>query len=225
MQQHSVTQLINPNLAFGDLHNNTTALWSLLLFSGYLTATDAQPDKLSMRCKLVIPNQEIRYLYEEIIRQWFTDRIDPEDYLQLLNSLASGQLDSFERRLRRYLRESISYFDASGYQPEKFYHGFILGLIAGLADTHIIYSNRESGDGRYDVAVLPKGENTANYPGIILEFKQVENSEHLEKEAEQALTQIDQRWYQTELEQHGIQQILTIGLAFSGKTMAMRSRC
>ncbi len=112
-------------------------------------------------------------------------------------------------------------FDTKGDEPERFYHGFVLGLIAGLRETHVIYSNRESGYGRYDVTILPREASRADRPGIIMEFKSVENSGRLNKEAESALAQIDRRWYQAELEQHNIRHILTIGMAFSGKEVAV----
>ncbi|MEJ2419096.1 MAG: AAA family ATPase [Exilibacterium sp.] len=215
-------QMIDPNIVFGDLSKNTTALWSLLLFSGYLTATDIRYDQEGIvTCRLSIPNLEVQGLYKRHIKEWFSDPLGQKGYSDFLNCLTTGKLQEFEVRLKQYLRESASFFDTSGRHPEKFYHGLVLGLIAGLRETHSIYSNRESGYGRYDIAVLPKGDSRANLPGIIMEFKSVENSQHLDKEAENALAQIDRRWYRAELEQHHIQHILTIGLAFSGKAVAI----
>ena len=107
-----------------------------------------------------------------------------------------------------------------GQHPEKFYHGFVLGLIVSLADTHTVQSNKESGDGRYDVMLIPKDTTQL---GLILEFKVAEEGDTLSEVAEQALKQIDERNYETELRQKAIQKILKIGLAFRGKSVEMRS--
>jgi hypothetical protein len=226
IQHRPVEQLIDPNLVFGDLQKDTMALWSLLLFSGYLTASDPHYDMQGrVTCQLRIPNLEVLGLYQRHIEEWFSDSMGVSDYRAFLASLVTGRLEEFEARLTDYLRESASFFDASQQHPEKFYHGLVLGLIAGLKETHLIYSNRESGYGRYDVAVLPKDNTPADQRrGILLEFKQVKDSERLKEAAQSALRQIDQQLYQTELERHKVRQVIKIGLAFSGKQMAMAAK-
>ena len=121
---------------------------------------------------------------------------------------------------QRILLESISYFDVTGQQPEKFYHGFVLGLVVSLSKTHTVHSNEESGLGRYDVMLIPK--DTAKL-GIVLEFKVAKSDLDLEESAKEALEQIHKKDYATKLNQQGILNILKIGLAFSGKKVAMAS--
>jgi hypothetical protein len=221
VQGGSFEQMIDPSLVFGDLRRDSNALWSLLLFSGYLTATGARHDRRGrITCRLFIPNQEVLGLYERHFEEWFSDAMSTKGYADFLNCLLTGKLDEFEARLKDYLRESASLFDVGERHPEKFYHGLVLGLISGLRDTHTVYSNRESGYGRYDVAVLPKAGGKL---GILLEFKRVDDPAQLETAAAQALEQIDRRWYQTELQQHDVAQVLKIGMAFAGKRVAMKS--
>ncbi len=224
IQNHSIEAQIDPNLVFGDLNKNTMALWSLLLFSGYLTAGDPRYDiQGRVTCQLRVPNLEVLGLYQRHIEEWFSDSMGREGYGDFLNCLVTGNLEEFEARLTEYLRESASAFDAEKQQPEKFYHGLVLGLIVGLKDTHVIHSNRESGFGRYDVALLPRETAPADQRrGILMEFKAVKNTQPLTDAAQAALQQIDQRRYQAELEQHRLSDILKIGLAFSGKQVAMQ---
>lgn len=145
-----------------------------------------------------------------------------QGYSDFLRCLVSGRLAEFKARLTDYLMESASYFDEGERHPEKFYHGLVLGLIAGLKETHLIYSNRESGFGRYDIAVLPRETAPADQRlGILMEFKAVKGKESLEDSARAALQQIEDQRYQTELERHRIEKVLKIGLAFSGKEVAI----
>ncbi|MEJ2418327.1 MAG: AAA family ATPase [Exilibacterium sp.] len=223
IQERSVEELVDPNIVFGDLNKSTTALWSLLLFSGYLTASDPRYDRRgTVTCRLYVPNEEVLGLYERHIGEWFSDTMDSAGYGAFLNCLVTGNLEEFEMRLAEYLRESASYFDVGHHHPEKFYHGLVLGLIAGLKDTHVIYSNRESGYGRYDVAVLPRETAPDDQRlGLLLEFKAVKDSESLQDAARAARRQIDERRYQTELELHKTGRIVKIGLAFEGKRVVM----
>lgn len=223
LQDHEIEQLVDPNIVFGDLDKSAMALWSLLLFSGYLAAAapcyDAQGRVL---CRLSVPNLEVLGLYQRHIEEWFSDTMGRENYGDFLNCLVTGKVEEFEARLAEYLRESASFFDTGQRHPEKFYHGLVLGLIAGLKETHLIYSNRESGFGRYDIALLPRKTSVVDQRlGILMEFKPAKDTEQLQDTARHALQQINTQHYQTKLEQHRIERILKIGLAFSGKQMAM----
>jgi hypothetical protein len=191
-----------------------------LLFSGYLTAIKKTPVDTRFDCFLQTPNQEVAALYRDVIRGWFDAPLGTSEYRAFLENLTTGQLDKFLKKLKKFLKETSSFFDVKGQHPEKFYHGFVLGLIVSLADTHTVQSNKESGDGRYDVMLIPK--NTQHL-GLILEFKVAEEGEALDSAAEQALKQINERNYETELRQKNIQKIMKIGLAFKGKYVEMRS--
>ena len=216
----AITETIMENMVFADLKSNSDALWSLLLFSGYLTSVKTDLVDGEFRCALQTPNQEVATLYRSVIREWFNAPFGASEYRAFLENLTTGQLDKFLKKLKQFLKESSSFFDVKGQHPEKFYHGFVLGLIVSLADTHTVQSNKESGDGRYDVMLIPKDTTQL---GLILEFKVVEEGDILIEVAEQALKQIDERNYETELRQKAIQKILKIGLAFRGKSVEMRS--
>ena len=221
LQNRSIEVFINENLTFSDLSQNEEAVWSLLLFSGYLTAKQVQQRDIELQCSLFSPNQEISALYRSTIRGWFTQKTGEALYQKTLQYLVNGQLDLFLPLLQKFLRESSSYFDVKGDEPEKFYHGFVMGLIVSLSDSHIIHSNKESGLGRYDVLLIPKDKTRS---GIILEFKVAKPDADLQESAEEALEQIKQRGYAAELEQQSIFNILKVGLAFRGKEVALASK-
>jgi hypothetical protein len=216
----SIEVMIREKMVFDDLKTNSGALWSLLLFSGYLTATQTTSTDEGFDCALRTPNREIAALYRTVIKEWFTATasLGIDEYRAFLKSLITGDLDTFLERLKRFLKESSSFFDAGGENPEKFYHGFVLGLIVGLADTHIVQSNKESGYGRYDVMIIPKDIQQL---GLVLEFKVAKEGMTLTQTAEEALAQIEARDYETELRQKGIEHVLKIGLGFRGKNVEM----
>ena len=211
----SITALIDENMTFGDLEKNRSALWSLLLFSGYFKILHTELKESQLQCELMVPNREIMSLYRDVIRGWLGQAIGYEQYLAFLLSLTEGRVDEFAHRLQKYLLETFSIFDATEKNPERFYHGFVLGLMVCLSETHEVKSNRESGYGRYDVMLIPKDIEQL---GIILEFKTVlDEDSALPIAAEQAIQQINQRHYAAELQQRGLQRILKMGLAFRGK--------
>jgi len=216
LQGEPIEAFVNESIVYGDLYDEKkNSLWSLLLFSGYLKASNiVEDEELEVKCLLRSPNKEVTALYRSIIKRWFTDNIGQDQYVQFLNSLTEGRMDEFHEMLTNFLLESSSVFDVKGKNPEKFYHGFVLGMIVSLKETHIIKSNRESGYGRYDVMIIPKDKSKL---GLILEFKVAKNKLSLEKEAKNALDQIEERKYEAEMKQLGINNILKLGLAFRGK--------
>ena len=215
-----VEALIDQNITFSDLNGSGDRLWTLLLFAGYLTAIQTERVGTKNQCLLKPPNQEVDLLYRDIIVDWFSGPLTDMVYNALLKHLTTGDLPSFLKILKKYLRQSASYFDVKGDQPEKFYHGFVMGLIVSLSDTHFIQSNKESGDGRYDVLLIPKDSKKL---GLVLEFKVADTDIGLQETAEEALEQINTMHYVTELQQKGIQHIVKVGLAFWGKEVAMAS--
>jgi hypothetical protein len=151
-----IKAMITENMVFSDLTNNSDALWSLLLFSGYLTVIEKNYVGTDLDCLLRTPNYEVHALYKTIINNWFSAPLGQISYQNFLKSLTTGDLNKFIKTLKQFLKESLSHFDVKGHHPEKFYHGFVLGLMVGLSETHIVESNKESGDGRYDVMIIPK---------------------------------------------------------------------
>lgn len=218
LQKIPVQRIIDENFVFADLNSDESAIWSLLLASGYLKVVSATPIDIRMQCNLLIPNYEVLCLYQSIFTQWFSDRMGYEDYQSFLTNLLSGHVPDFIKMLQNFLLESASHFDVKGTHPEKFYHGFVLGLMASLHQTHIIKSNHESGYGRYDVMIIPRD---ITQRGVVMEFKNVQENEDINVIAKSALQQVNDKNYETELRQAGITAILKMGLAFKGKMVAV----
>jgi len=219
IHNQSFTAMIDENMVFQDLKKNVSAIWSLLLFSGYLKSLHTESKGPLFQCELMAPNREVWYLYCDIIQGWLSEPLGHEQYLAFLTSLIEGRVDEFTRRLQKYLMETTSLYDVFGRDPEKFYHGFVLGMMVSLSESHEVLSNRESGFGRYDVMLIPKDPEQL---GIILEFKvAIATEPDLESSAQEALTQIQQRHYAATLQQRGIYQLLQLGISFRGKEVAV----
>ncbi|MBA2369462.1 MAG: AAA family ATPase [Candidatus Protochlamydia sp.] len=216
-----IEQEINDGIIFPELDQNPSAIWSLLLYCGYLTL-DNTPS-YGAPCHLRIPNLEVAELYKSMILGWFNQSIHKHKYNILLNSLTSGDIETFSQLFQEFMLSSVSVFDVPSEQSEKIYHGFILGMLVGLSDRYEVKSNRESGLGRYDVMLIPKNPNEL---GIIMEFKKIGRFEKttLEAAVESALKQIEDRHYSQELIQRGIKSILYLGFAFEGKEVLIRSK-
>ncbi|MGZ3871224.1 MAG: PD-(D/E)XK nuclease domain-containing protein, partial [Bacteriovorax sp.] len=221
MKGEMIPQEIEEGIVFSMLDNHSTAIWSLLLFSGYLTLGESY--SYGKPCLLRIPNQEVKELYRTMILDWFKKSIDQKKYQTLLKSLTSGDVDTFSQLFQEFMLSSVSVFDVPATDSEKIYHGFILGMLVGLSDRYEVKSNRESGLGRYDVMLIPKNPEEL---GIIMEFKKVGRFEKssIEAAVESALKQIEERQYAQELIDRGIERILYLGFGFEGKEVLIRSK-
>ena len=140
------------------------------------------------------------------------------DISDMLNSMLAGEAERFEMNLELILRNYVSYHDAAN--GESFYHGMMLGFCVLLQATHIVKSNRESGYGRFDLALIPK--DNRRY-GVILEFKRADNEAQLEAKAMEALKQIEELAYGNEFEQRQINKVWKYGIAFCGKKVCLRT--
>ena len=221
LQGKTINKQIESQLSFKDLDNNSAlTLWSFLTLCGYLSVASSKSIKGELYCELCIPNKEVYFSYRKFIKSWFIKR-DPDNYQKFLENLVTGNIEDFSYRLSKYLSESPSFHDFNDSTPEQVYHSFVLGMVVGLSDTHIIKSNRESGFGRYDVMIIP---NDKTKLGIIIEFKTVLKSKannlqsDLEETAKTALAQIEAKNYAAELNQMGINNHLKLGIAFATKS-------
>lgn len=182
-------------------------IWELLLFSGYLTIDKKIDRKLY---SLRIPNKEINELFkDEFINVNFGESL----FRNTMEALKKNKIDSFEKYLQNILLKSTSYYDTSN---EDFYHGLILGMTLYLDRDYYVTSNRESGLDRYDVIVEPKNRNNRGY---ILEFKVAKIEKDLEKVSKEAIEQIIDKKYDTQLKERGIKDITLLGIAFFGKIL------
>ncbi len=216
----AVEQPINESITFPDLDHRSELVWSLLLFTGYLTYRSCEFTEGKKMCSLIIPNQEIRYLYIQMLSNIFQESVLGGQVENLLKSITLGDTDMFSRLLQSFVLNSMSAYDLPSNEPEKSYHLFVLGLLVALSDSYEVKSNRESGLGRYDIMLIPKKEHN---PAVIMEFKIVRPGETLESAARKALDQIHEKQYAQELSAKGIASIIEYGIAFEGKSIYIKS--
>jgi hypothetical protein len=212
-----VEKTIEEGIVFSDFEKKTDTIWSLLLFSGYVTLDT--PGSYGLSCYLRIPNIEVTELYKSMILDWFKTTIQEPKYRMILNSLVTGDIETFSLIFQEFFISSVSVFDVQGEESEKIYHAFVLGMLIGLKDRYELKSNRESGFGRYDVLLCPKNSNDL---GIIMEFKKADQAAQLESSADSAIKQIKEKRYSQELIDRGIDRILYLGLAFLGKKVMIK---
>ena len=221
----TIYSAIDEQLVYNQLDDNETAIWSLLVASGYLKIMGYE--RLTafgfgqkVKYELKLTNGEVNYMFYNMIRGWFEKASTP--YNEFIKAMLCNNLKEMNIYMNRVARDTFSYFDTgkrpSEAEPERFYHGFVLGLIADLSDEYVITSNRESGYGRYDVMIEPKDKKKK---AVILEFKVHEPDEEtdLEETIQSALAQIEDRQYEAVLLDKGFQkeQIYKYGFAVEGK--------
>lgn len=221
---------IDEQIVYSQLYDNEDVIWSLLLASGYLKVEtyvgyeDCQTDK-APQYELRITNYETRRMFDQMIKDWFAK--ERPDYNDFIKAMFIGDVDAMNEYMNRISLEIFSFFDTgnrmSGSQPERFYHGFVLGLLVELRDSYYITSNRESGFGRYDVMLEPKDKNSDC--GIILEFKifNKRREKDINDTVNVALKQIYEKHYKEELVKKGVSEnnIYCYGVAFQGKLVAI----
>lgn len=193
-----------------------------MLFTGYLEPVELLIVNAERWAKLAVPNAEVTIALQNMAQTWLENQVGGDEELRaMLTALLRGDGPVVERHLSKMAKVNLSYFDTAGPEPERFYHGLVVGLLAGLGASHDVRSNRESGFGRRDVMVLPK---TPQQPGVVMELKRVEteSGETVDKALTAALDQVRERDYAAELRARGASAIHTIAAVFDGKRAYVR---
>ena len=214
LQGESFTTLIDTSVIYPQIKKNPSSIYSFLLVAGYLkvleTSTSFSGDFM---CKVALPNREIAHVYNKEILEKLDNIVPQSIAIAIQEAIYTNNAAALKKQLRRLLLESVSCYDTAG---ENFYHGLVLGLCAITNNRYYITSNRESGEGRYDIQLMPRD---IAKPGILIELKAAKgySDEELGALAKMALQQIDEKKYDTELAVRGVKDIFKFGVAFSGK--------
>nr|WP_330415010.1 AAA family ATPase [Blautia sp. OF03-13] len=210
---NAVEKRIRSDLTYDKIDNSIDNIWSVLFTTGYLTRLGKADNGVY---KLIIPNQEIREVFVQQIREWFNQIVanNRASTDKINQRFLEGEAETIQQELTMFLGETIRVFDTKARNEEKeiFYHGILLGILKNYSGW-VVKSNRESGDGFADILLKPKNPDA----GIIVELKYVRSLNDLDQACERALEQIEDRRYDTELREDGRNDILAYGIAFCRK--------
>ena len=211
---------INLETVIVGIEQNEENIWGLLLGTGYLKVTGVVDLAMGVY-KVKIPNYEIKFLFQNIIRDWFNDKVIGNNLNTILKDLVTLKLDEFEQKFKVLVRQMFSFMDVGENTAENFYHAFVLGMLVGLKDNYYVKSNRESGYGRYDIMLEPKDKNGNSF---IMEFKvyREEKEKDINDTIESAKKQIEERKYEENLQEKGFTNITKMVFAFKGKEVKMQ---
>ena len=224
-----INVIIDEQIVFSELDYSEDAVWSLMLASGYLKVISSEELNLIRESdneyELAITNREILFMFRKMILRWFTPA--KRETNEFIKALINGDVESMNAYMNKVTLKTISYFDSgnspSDEEPERFFHGFVLGLMVDQTENYIITSNRESGYGRYDIMLEPIDKSNENLPCIVIEFKVInpKKEKTLEETVEAALNQIEDKGYDAELVKRGVKRenIHHYGFAFRGKNV------
>ena len=224
-----INVMIDEQIVFSELDYSEDAVWSLMLASGYLKVISSEELNLIRESdneyELAITNREILFMFRKMILRWFTPA--KRETNEFIKALINGDVESMNAYMNKVTLKTISYFDSgnspSDEEPERFFHGLVLGLMVDQTENYIITSNRESGYGRYDIMLEPIDKSNENLPCIVIEFKVInpKKEKTLEETVEAALKQIEDKGYDAELVKRGVKRenIHHYGFAFRGKNV------
>lgn len=206
---------VHEDITYDDMEKRGEALWNFLYFTGYLTKIEERfvESTGEVLLRLVIPNMEIRTVYERTIRQWFQKKLEQSDFHNLYKALEEGNAKGVQEMIDEQLKRSISFFDSA----ENFYHGFMTGVLNQSSQYHV-KSNRESGDGRSDIMLVPVDMKRKAF---VLELKVSDRFQNIEQDAQRAVEQIREKRYGEEPMEMGYDTVDIYGIAFYRKNCSV----
>ena len=219
LKDEAIEVTVNQETIITGIEEDDENIWGLLVGTGYLKVVETVNISESLY-KVKIVNNEIKFLFSEIIDEWFRNKVIGNDLNTILKDLVTLNLSEFEKKFRILVVQMFSYLDVGENTAENFYHAFVLGMLVGLKDTYYVNSNRESGLGRYDIMLEPK-DKSAN--AFIMEFKVLYDLEEntIEETIANAKKQIEEKQYEASLKERGYTNITKMVFAFRGKEVKM----
>jgi len=213
-----IERVLDDNVVLDELRRSEDALWSLLVFAGYLKAAPITDEATGQTLhRLSIPNREVRHVYATTFRTWMQNRMKGHggSLDKLTRALLAGDAERFQEQLQAFVINVLSYHDPGTLDPERVYQGFVVGLLAALEPAYQVRSNRESGKGRPDVLIRPMQSGKA---GVVLELKVAKpGKKTLEQALEDGLAQLRANDYGAELRAGGAAPVHAFAVAFDGK--------
>jgi hypothetical protein len=216
LQGESILIYVDTDVIYPQIKSNPSSIYSFLLVAGYLKVMETQfTDSGDFLCEVALPNREITIVYNKEILQKLDRYIPQSTAISIQKALYTQDLKKLQLLLQTLLQQSVSVYDTYG---ENFYHGLVLGLCAMMDNRYWIHSNGESGEGRYDIQLMPRLKRD---PGILIELKASRKASkgELKTLAEKALNQVDEKKYDTEMKKQGVTSVFKYGVAFSGKNV------
>lgn len=213
LQGETVCSQIDTGVIYPQVQENPASVYGFLLVAGYLKVVRKVLMNGEYLCELAIPNKELLSVYKREILSKMPDVIPPSSVMKIHEALYTNDKEKLQTELRKLLLHTVSYNDAAS---ENFYHGFLLGLCAMMDSQYYVTSNRESGEGRYDISLMPRKKE---FPGIIIEIKSAKDGteDYLKSLAQGALEQIEIKKYDVDMKKQNVHEIYKYGVAFCGK--------
>lgn len=214
MDGETLCEPIYEDTVYADINVNSDLIWSFLLFTGYLKMVSQKNISDMLHAELVIPNTEVRTIYQRTIMQWFKEKVNADPREDLFEALLNKDCTRIEDIICDWLDSTISYYD----EKEQYYHGFMTGLLSGFKG-YSLKSNRESGDGRLDITLM---ERRRRELAVVIEVKDTKNFNELESLCDKGLAQIEEMRYESELRNDGYKNIIKYGIAFCKKSCMVK---
>lgn len=213
---NTIEKQVHEDITYEDIHKSQENLWNFLFYTGYLKVVSQRLEVDSIYLKMMIPNEEVKYIYRNSIKEWFEDKLKATNLESLYSAVLGEDCEAFSRMVNQYLAETISYYDYA----ENFYHGFLCGLLKGC-NRYVTLSNRESGKGRPDIVLeYPSSQG----PVVILELKVAKRHQDMEDGCDRAIQQMAKCDYAAHWRNEGYTNIIEYGICFYKKECMIKKR-